>query len=579
MMINNRNAPADQLPGKLFVFEGSDEVGKSSLSEMVADSLRTASCDVLLLSFPGREPKTLGKLVYDVHHKINSIDIECIAPTSLQLLHIAAHIDCIENRILPALKAGEMVILDRYWWSTFAYGMASDIPTAVLRALVELEKNAWGNVSPSKLFLITRDAPFRAELSKRQWSRVKDAYMTLMLEEKSIYPIEVIENSKPKEIMVDIILSHIRNTYFRKARILKSEQPSLAFPQQDTQICLTVKSHWLPTKTTKVFDTYWRFAAERQEIFFKRLNGEKVPWTTDQILTNYKFTNAYRASDRVSQYLIRHVIYDGEQSPAEVFFKILLFKTFNKIETWQLLTSELGCVSWREYDFRAYDRILTKAQKEKRSIYSAAYIMPSGTGSFNYQIKHRNHLHLIEKMMKDDLPAQVCDSKSMQEVYDLLRSYPMIGDFLAYQYATDINYSTLTNFSEMSFVVPGPGAKEGICKCFSDFGSLNEVDLIKLMADHQEEEFTRLGIEFKYLWGRILQLVDCQNLFCEVAKYSRIAHPDVKGITGRSRIKQKFKITLEPIEYFYPPKWNINDSVRNTFDNRLFKNGRSNGMA
>jgi hypothetical protein len=150
----------------------------------------------------------------------------------------------------------------------------------------------------------------------------------------------------------------------------------------------------------------------------------------------------------------------------------------------------------------------------------------------------------------------------MHVVFDLLRGYPMIGDFLAYQYAIDINYSILTDFSEMSFVMPGPGAKDGIKKCFSDFGGLSEVDLIKLMADRQEDEFAALGLQFQTLWGRPLQLIDCQNLFCEVDKYARIAHPEVKGINGRSRIKQKFRPNPDQVEYFYPPKWNINEAVQ-----------------
>ncbi|MEO8686056.1 MAG: nucleotide kinase domain-containing protein [Devosia sp.] len=64
-----------------------------------------------------------------------------------------------------------------------------------------------------------------------------------------------------------------------------------------------------------VYETYWRFAAERQRIFFKRLNGGVYPWSEDPILNEYKFTNVYRAADRVSQYLIKNVIYDGDQSP------------------------------------------------------------------------------------------------------------------------------------------------------------------------------------------------------------------------------------------------------------------------
>lgn len=331
----------------------------------------------------------------------------------------------------------------------------------------------------------------------------------------------------------------------------------------------TTNSRWLPTKTTPAFDTYWKFAAERQSIFFRRIVGDNGDITSDYILKTYKFTNAYRASDRVSQYLIRHIIYEGCKSEEEVFFRILLFKTFNKIETWKLLENAVGEVSYRHYQFTVYDRLFTEALGRRQSIYSAAYIMPSGSKSFGQEYKHRNHLMLIEMMMKDSLPQKICNAKTMQEVFDLFRSYPMIGDFLAYQYAIDVNYSELTNFSEMSFVVPGPGAKDGIRKCFSDFGGLSEVDLIKCMADRQEEEFQRLGIEFKSLWGRPLQLIDCQNLFCEVDKYSRIAHPEIMGISGRTRIKQKFKPIEEPIDFFYPPKWGINDVVDETMKKRV----------
>ena len=66
--------------------------------------------------------------------------------------------------------------------------------------------------------------------------------------------------------------------------------------------------------TTEVFDTYWRFAAERQRIFFRKAAGNQPPWTSDPILVRYRFTNAYRAADRVSQFLIREVQLGGPQN-------------------------------------------------------------------------------------------------------------------------------------------------------------------------------------------------------------------------------------------------------------------------
>jgi hypothetical protein len=313
----------------------------------------------------------------------------------------------------------------------------------------------------------------------------------------------------------------------------------------------------LPT-ATYVLDTYWRFAAERQEIFFNRINGN-TNLTTDPILLKHKFTNAYRAADRVSQYLIREIIYKGDQSPNELLFRILLFKLFNKIETWELLQHEVGTVTWAGYSFELYSKVLDEAMQAREPIYSGAYIMASGTSSFGYPRKHQNHLKLIEQMMHLQLADRICEAKSLEAVYKLLLSFPTIGNFLAYQYSIDINYSNLTDFSEMEFVMPGPGAKDGIRKCFSNLGDYNEADLIRYVTEQQEQEFERLGIQFKTLWGRPLQLIDCQNVFCETDKYARIAHPEKVGVSNRTRIKQLYSsVNRRPIDYFFPQKWGLN---------------------
>lgn len=325
----------------------------------------------------------------------------------------------------------------------------------------------------------------------------------------------------------------------------------------------TIYKPLAPAKITEVYDSYWKFAVLRQETFFDRINGGKFPWTKDPVISKYKFTNAYRAADRVSQYLIRNVIYNDElpSEPKEILFRILLFKLFNKIETWELLTSELGNIIYEDFNFKRYDKILSKALIEKKTIYSAAYIMPSCKSRFGHIRKHSNHLKLIEYILENNTVERLMEAKKMQEAFELIKSFPGLGDFLAYQLLIDINYSTILNFSESEFVVPGPGAKGGISKCFSDTAGLNNVEIIKLMTDRQEKEFERLGLSFKTLWGRKLQLIDCQNLFCETDKYARVMHPEIKGISDRVRIKQVYKTNSKPIDYWFPPKWGINDSI------------------
>lgn len=312
-----------------------------------------------------------------------------------------------------------------------------------------------------------------------------------------------------------------------------------------------------PAVPTKVYDTYWQFAVERQRAFFRRLEGKPAPWTTDSIIREYRFTNAYRASDRVSQFLIKRVIYRGDQSFVEIFFRTLLFKLFNRIETWTRLEAEIGMPRWSDYEFAAYDRVLTKALARGERIYSSAYIMPSPR-QYGYARKHQNHLKLLEALMADEVPERIASNRTMREGFALLLSYSGLGNFLAYQYMIDLNYSELLRFSEMEFVVPGPGARDGIRKCFASLGGLNEADIIRMVTDRQLEEFEHLGLSFRTLWGRSLQLIDCQNLFCEVDKYARIAHPDVRGRSGRKRIKRRYTPNPEAIVPWYPPKWGLN---------------------
>jgi len=319
----------------------------------------------------------------------------------------------------------------------------------------------------------------------------------------------------------------------------------------------------------EIFDTYWRFAAMRQEVFFKKINNLPLPWTTDPIINTYKFCNAYRASDRVSQYLIKNVIYDENRSKneEEVLFRIFLFKIFNKIETWKYLENKIGdYISLSNFDLDRYSNILQDAMSLGYVIYTSAY-MSCASKEFGYDRKHQNHLALIDKMIfKDRVVNSLVSARTFEKAFHIIQDYPLLGKFMAYQLATDINYSEIINFEENSFTVAGPGAERGIRKCFLDTNDKPYNDIIRWMTENQEKEFQRLGLNFQSLWGRPLQAIDCQNLFCETDKYCRAAFPDLKS--NRKKIKSKFTPTPQPIDYFYPPKWGINDKVQETLAQR-----------
>ncbi|WP_264816700.1 nucleotide kinase domain-containing protein, partial [Gluconobacter kondonii] len=68
----------------------------------------------------------------------------------------------------------------------------------------------------------------------------------------------------------------------------------------------------------------------------------------------------------------------------------------------------------------------------------------------------------------DRLPDRVRQAPNLRAVYELLLGYPSLGPFLAFQYTIDLNYSEMLDHDEGDFVIAGPGALDGLAKCFSD---------------------------------------------------------------------------------------------------------------
>lgn len=310
--------------------------------------------------------------------------------------------------------------------------------------------------------------------------------------------------------------------------------------------------------TTRVYDTFWRFAAARQDAYVRRQKDAYVsrqqgdaPYTSDPIIAKYRFTNCYRVADRVSQYLLYYVAPPTTTilSPQEQVFRILLFKVFNKIETWEGIVDRVGEPLFSRFSYVWAAVEAMHARKE--TLYSAAYMMPQP--DYGAQGKWANHLSWLHYFCCNGGPyLQLLSATSMQSAFSVLRAQRGLGDFLAFQFLIDLNYTPLLNFDENDFIVPGPGALDGISKCFD--GKVDPVQAIVYVTANQDREFAARGLNFQYLAGRRLHLIDCQNLFCEVDKYARVAHPDVA--TRRTKIKQSYKPSPRPpLPLMLPLKW------------------------
>lgn len=314
----------------------------------------------------------------------------------------------------------------------------------------------------------------------------------------------------------------------------------------------------------EAFRYYFHFMEQRMNIFWVRYNSEKYPWTNDPILLQHKFTNVYRSCDRVSQYLIRNVIYNENAnnfSEEDTLLRILIFKVFNRIDTWEFIESNLGGLSLKTFDVSLLSKLLAQRIAIK-PIFNSAYLMTGSHSDYiQYPSKHERWLQMInEKFIKEKLFSKIIKAMSLKEIFEILSTCPFIGDFLAYQYAIDFNYSEVIDFDENSFVKAGIGAVRGLKKCFEKTNGYSNEDLIRYTHENIQEYREKYGYsDFKNLFGREPTLIDLQNCFCETDKYLREKMPELK--VDNVRIKQKYKKQSAEINYFFPPKWKINGKI------------------
>ena len=165
----------------------------------------------------------------------------------------------------------------------------------------------------------------------------------------------------------------------------------------------------------------------------RRAGGEPGPWTDDPILSTYKFCNVFRASDRVSQYMIRNVVYsDNKANPADLLFRIIAFRMFSRNETWDAIVKFLGRQPFiRDLEDETFREALEFALEEQGKLYTGAFILCANQ-AYGHHKKYLNHIALFRHMfIQDGLAEKLLAAGSLAEIYALLHTYPLMGNFTA----------------------------------------------------------------------------------------------------------------------------------------------------
>lgn len=263
------------------------------------------------------------------------------------------------------------------------------------------------------------------------------------------------------------------------------------------------------------------FIWEREVIRIVREGGGERPYTTDPVLDKYKFTNIRRRDDRVTKWIIEHIIKPNENRQ-DLWFILLITRLINWPPTLQRLIDD-GILFREAGDFnpQEFSESVERLKGEGKKVYSGAYMVyptkmdPGGVKSLAVA------KHIIAPVLNigDEIDYALFRTLPLiSEFVSELSSSFGISTFMAGQVAADLTYCTqLGSALDLNTYAPiGPGSSRGLNYLLNRSPSAGwtqdnfNSELIKV----REAVIDELEIDD-------LTLHDVQNCMCEFSKYCR----------------------------------------------------------
>jgi dTMP kinase len=174
-----------EMTGSLIVLEGPDGIGKSTQVERLRLRLRDQGYDVLVVREPGGTPvgEDIRRILLDSERDM--------APLTEVLLFAAARAELVNRVVRPALRAGRVVVMDRYVTSSIAYqGYGLGVELEAVRAV---NRVATGGLEPDVIVMLWGEGiqaprPDRVERRSPHFhDRVRAGYRALARESPLIH--------------------------------------------------------------------------------------------------------------------------------------------------------------------------------------------------------------------------------------------------------------------------------------------------------------------------------------------------------------------------------------------------------
>jgi len=158
------------MKGLFITFEGTEGSGKSTQIALLAERLRKSGRTVRLLREPGGTP--IGE---EIRHTLKHSDAnQAMLPETELLLMNASRAQLVREVIRPALAAGEIVLCDRYYDSTFAYqGYGRGLDLKMVKQMIDL---AVGDTRPdlTLVFLLPLELSEKRRATRQAATPIRD---------------------------------------------------------------------------------------------------------------------------------------------------------------------------------------------------------------------------------------------------------------------------------------------------------------------------------------------------------------------------------------------------------------------
>lgn len=275
------------------------------------------------------------------------------------------------------------------------------------------------------------------------------------------------------------------------------------------------------------------------------------PWTNDQVLQNFRFTNIRREHDKESKWVIEHIANNPELSYEDKLLNAILFRLYNKHETAELISMPITFSKTPDWNPEWYRSLFEAALAEDPHVkfFTGAF----NTGGLKRALKWylpkddpKNSMPMrvlwfIQYLIGEDIVGQVKSCTRQDEVCNKLSSYMGLGKFLSYQIFVDMTYIEEFPFSENEYTQAGPGCVMGLNYLFEDRDGMTYEECLFWLRDNLDRLFVEeLGKDWdakRVFWDlpeedRCFNVMSLENCFCELSKYIR-----AKDGTGRPRKK------------------------------------------